>query len=135
MKNEEEPDREFLCRIKTGLEDGLGLDPAELAAIRLVAARENPVRRRRPRRVLLALAASLALVLGLGLLLARPSGGAAPVPLTAQAIALIGDESDDGPGVPVPRDAAAACASLQAWQDAPYEAVAKMVDLEDNILP
>lgn len=134
MNHEEERDLAFLNAVKAGLEDGLRLDPAELAAIRRMAVRENPVRWRRPGRpILLALAASLALVLGLGALLLRTAGAGAPAPLTPQAIALIGEEADDDYDAVVPGDAAAACDSLQAWQDAPYEAVAKSVEMEDNI--
>ena len=135
MKHEEDPDLGFLGEVKAGLEDGLRLDPAELAAIRRMAVHGNPVSWRRPGRpVLLALAASLALVLGLGFLLFRMAGAGAAVPLTAQAIVLIGEEADDDYETVVPRDAAAACDSLRAWQDAPYEAVAKTVLLEDNML-
>lgn len=136
MNNEDDPDLGFLNAVKSGLEDGLRLDPAELAAIRRMAAHGSPVRWRRPvRPILLALAASLALVLGLGFLVHRMAGAGATVPLTAQAIVLIGEEADDDYDAVVPGDAAAACDSLRAWQDAPYEAVAKTVLLEDNILP
>lgn len=132
-----EQDLGFLNEVKAGLEDGLGLDPASLAAIRLVAMRENPVRRRRSRiRLALAAAAGLVLALGLGILLQeRGTPAEADVPLTVQTIALIEACEDPDCEVVVAEGDSAACESLLAWQDAPYEEVAKTEILEDNILP
>lgn len=133
MNGEDGENSEFLKRIKAGLEDGPGPDPAVLAAIRLTAIRANAVRRRRAWALPVAAAAALALACALPFLM--PGGdGPAAVPLTVQAIALIG-ESDGELEIDGTSTEDGVCDSLLAWQDAPYEAVAKTEVLEDNILP
>ena len=133
MNGEDGEDLEFLKWIKAGLEDGPGPDAAVLAAIRLTAIREQAVRRCRAWALPVAAAAALALACALPFLM-RGGNAPATVPLTVQAIALIG-ESEDGLEIDGTATEDGVCDSLLAWQDAPYEAVAKTEVLEDNILP